>query len=112
MAWIHTIPDDEWDGELGDLYAAVVDKTYGRVDEIMAIHSLDPKGLNAHLALYNSPSSPSHSSSGIVSIHATTCSFSSRSDGTCRRISVPDVVIMTAKVDTWTLYSLTPTGQR
>lgn len=54
MAWIQTIPDDEWDGELGDLYAAVVDKTYGRVDEIMAIHSLDPKTLKAHLALYNS----------------------------------------------------------
>lgn len=54
MAWIQTIPDDEWEGELGDLYDTVVDKAYGRVDEIMAIHSLDPKTLKAHLGLYNS----------------------------------------------------------
>lgn len=54
MAWIETVPDDEWDGELGELYGAVVDKAYGRVDEIMAIHSLDPKGLKAHLGMYNS----------------------------------------------------------
>jgi alkylhydroperoxidase family enzyme len=54
MAWIETVPDDEWDGKLGELYDGVVDKTYGRVDEIMAIHSLDPKGLEAHTALYAS----------------------------------------------------------
>lgn len=54
MAWIESIPDDQWDGELGELYGKVVDKTYGRVDEIMAIHSLDPRGLEAHAALYAS----------------------------------------------------------
>ncbi|GBE24393.1 hypothetical protein BMS3Bbin02_00664 [bacterium BMS3Bbin02] len=54
MAWIETVPDDEWDGKLGELYDGVVDKTYGRVDEIMAVHSLDPKGLEAHATLYAS----------------------------------------------------------
>ncbi|VAW09713.1 hypothetical protein MNBD_ACTINO02-3203 [hydrothermal vent metagenome] len=54
MAWIETVPDDEWDGKLGELYERVVDKTYHRVDEIMAIHSLDPRGLEAHAALYAS----------------------------------------------------------
>jgi alkylhydroperoxidase family enzyme len=54
VAWIETIPDDQWDGKLGKLYGKVVDKTYRRVDEIMAIHSLDPRGLEAHAALYAS----------------------------------------------------------
>lgn len=48
------MPDDEWDGELADLYPAVVDPTHGRVDHIMAIHSLNPTGLAAHDALYRS----------------------------------------------------------
>lgn len=54
VAWIETVPDDEWEGKLGELYGVVVDKAHGRVDEIMAIHSLDPTGLKAHLGLYNS----------------------------------------------------------
>ncbi len=52
MAWIRTIREDEWDGELADLYAGVVDRTAGRVDNIMQIHSLNPKALAAHNALY------------------------------------------------------------
>ena len=36
------------------LYDAVVDRTYGRVDQIMAIHSLNPQALAAHNALYTS----------------------------------------------------------
>ncbi len=52
MAWIG-IPDDRtWDGELAALRPEVVDPRYGRVDNIMAIHGLDPGGMRAHLALY------------------------------------------------------------
>jgi len=54
MARIETIPDDSWDGELGVLHARVVDPTYGRVDNIIAVHSLNPKGLAAHQGLYAS----------------------------------------------------------
>ncbi len=53
-AWIGIIPDVEWsetDG-LAEQYEAVLDATYGRVDNIMAIHSLNPAGLAAHNALY------------------------------------------------------------
>jgi len=55
MAWIDTVPDDEWiRGPLEDLYAKVVDPTHGRVDHIMSIHSLNPKALGAHLGVYGS----------------------------------------------------------
>jgi len=56
VAWIETVPDDQWANQegLADQYDAVVDKTYGRVDQIMAIHSLNPAGLAAHNALYMS----------------------------------------------------------
>lgn len=52
MGWIETVPEDEWDGDLAPLYEHVVDPTYGRVDNIMAIHSLNPQGLAAHQGLY------------------------------------------------------------
>lgn len=56
MAWIESVPDEQWKNRegLADQYDAVVDKTYGRVDQIMAIHSLNPAGLAAHNALYTS----------------------------------------------------------
>lgn len=54
MAWIRTIPEDEADGELRRLYEACVDPESGAVDNILKIHSLDPEGLAAHLALYRS----------------------------------------------------------
>ena len=56
MAWIEIVPDDEWaDNEaLNDLYEGVVDKDHGRVDHIMSIHSLNPRGLAAHNTLYQS----------------------------------------------------------
>lgn len=56
MAWIRTIPDDEWpqDDALASLYGEVVDRAYGRVDNIMAIHSLNPRALAAHSGLYRS----------------------------------------------------------
>ncbi len=54
MAWIRVIDDREWtEGELAELHGSVVDRTAGRVDNIMAIHSLDPGSMRAHLALYS-----------------------------------------------------------
>lgn len=54
MAWIETIREDEWQGDLAELYGAVVDKQHGRVDNIMQIHSHNPRALAAHNALYTS----------------------------------------------------------
>lgn len=54
MAWIETVPDDEWDGELAELRPAVVDRDNGRVDHIMAVHSLNPRAMAAHQSLYAS----------------------------------------------------------
>lgn len=56
MAWIRVIDDGDWadDGELAPLHERVVDPTYGRVDNIMAIHSLNPRSLAAHDVLYRS----------------------------------------------------------
>jgi len=55
MSWIETIPDHEWtNGELGELHPQVVDRANGRVDNIMSIHSLNPKGMAAHASLYGS----------------------------------------------------------
>jgi len=54
MGWIDTIREDEWEGDLADLYGDVVDRFHSRVDNIMQIHSLNPKALAAHAALYAS----------------------------------------------------------
>jgi alkylhydroperoxidase family enzyme len=54
VAWIDTIREDEWGGELAALYERVVDKSADRVDNIMQIHSLNPRALAAHDALYRS----------------------------------------------------------
>ncbi len=54
MARITVIPDDAWDGPLGELYPRVVDRTWGRVDNILAIHSLNPRSMAAHQGLYES----------------------------------------------------------
>ncbi len=56
MAWINKIPDEKWSETpgLAEQYDSVVDSDYGRIDEIMAIHSLNPTGLAAHNALYTS----------------------------------------------------------
>ena len=52
MPWIEVIPDDEWDGELADLRPLVVDPKADKVDNIMSIHSLNPRALAAHNELY------------------------------------------------------------
>jgi alkylhydroperoxidase family enzyme len=58
MAWIHVVPELEAKGELAELYdelyAPYPDESRGQLDNILQIHSLDPKGLRAHLALYRS----------------------------------------------------------
>ena len=54
MAWIRTIREDEWEGPLADLYGQVVDDAYGRVDNVMQIHSLNPNAMAGHLAVYGS----------------------------------------------------------
>lgn len=54
MAWIETVREDEWAGELAGLYDRVADKAAGRVDNIMQIHSLNPSALAAHDVLYRS----------------------------------------------------------
>lgn len=56
MAHIATVPDEDWsdDSALSELYEQVVDPLYGRVDNIMSIHSLNPRGLAAHQGLYSS----------------------------------------------------------
>jgi len=52
MARIEVIPDDDWVGPLGELYPRVVDPAYGRVDHILAIHSLNLSSMAAHQGLY------------------------------------------------------------
>ena len=54
LARITFIPDDAWDGDLGELYPRVVDRTYGRVDNILAIQSLNPRSMAAHQGLLES----------------------------------------------------------
>jgi alkylhydroperoxidase family enzyme len=53
-SFIGMVPDKDWssDEALAEKYDDVVDKAFGRVDNIMAIHSLNPAGLAAHNALY------------------------------------------------------------
>jgi alkylhydroperoxidase family enzyme len=54
MSWIEVVDDTTWDGELGDLRNRVVDPGSGRVDHIMSVHSLNPRGMAAHDAVYRS----------------------------------------------------------
>ena len=54
MARITVIVDDDWDGELGELYPRVVGPAWGPVNHILAIHSLNPRSMAAHQGLYES----------------------------------------------------------
>lgn len=54
MAWIETVREDAWDGDLAPLRERVVDSEHDRVDNIMQIHSLNPNALAAHDLLYRS----------------------------------------------------------
>ncbi len=52
MSWIDTFSDDDWPDELADVRESVSDPGTGRIDNIMAVHSIDPASLRAHLTLY------------------------------------------------------------
>jgi alkylhydroperoxidase family enzyme len=52
MAWIEIVEESGATGTLRDLYSRMVDPEYGRVDNILRIHSLHPEGLRTHYELY------------------------------------------------------------
>lgn len=52
-AWIEIIPEDEADGLLRELYDQEMDKRHNVVDNILKVHSLNPKALRAHANLYH-----------------------------------------------------------
>ncbi len=54
MAWIKTLREDRWTGDLASLYETVIDREHGRVDNIMQIHSLNPHSMKPHQGLYMS----------------------------------------------------------
>jgi len=58
MAWIRVVPELYAEGDLlalyDELYAPYPGEPRGQLDNILQIHSLDPKSLRAHLALYRS----------------------------------------------------------
>ena len=54
MAWVETIREDEWSGDLEQLRDRVADRAHDRVDNIMQVHSLNARGMAAHEALYAS----------------------------------------------------------
>lgn len=51
MAYIRVIDEDEAEGELFDVYDKV-QKTRGRLSNVLRIESLNPRGLRRHLDLY------------------------------------------------------------
>lgn len=51
MAWIETIPPEDADGRLARIYGRVQSSS-GQVDAILQAHSLRPRTLEGHLALY------------------------------------------------------------
>jgi alkylhydroperoxidase family enzyme len=52
MAWIKVVDDKSADEQLARTYKEMADPAYGRVDNIMQIHSLHPEGMLAHWQLY------------------------------------------------------------
>ena len=52
-AWIRTVPQDEAESELSELYRLVLDPHSGQLDHILQVHSLHPAGLRAHFDLYS-----------------------------------------------------------
>ena len=51
MAWIKVIDEEEAEGQLKKMYESLRDPR-GHVDNILRIHSLNPRGLRAHLDIY------------------------------------------------------------
>lgn len=52
MAWIRVVDEDRAGAELRALYVRTRDPATGQLDNILAVHSLHPSGLAAHLELY------------------------------------------------------------
>lgn len=52
--WIEGVDEEDAPQELKQLYDRVRDPRTGQLDNIMAVHGLDPEGLEAHFALYGS----------------------------------------------------------
>ena len=51
MSWIRVIPEEEAEGKLAEAYGEVA-RHRGKVSRIMAVHSLAPEAMAAHLDLY------------------------------------------------------------
>jgi alkylhydroperoxidase family enzyme len=51
-AWIATVDEKEATDELGRAYAECADPTTGRAAHIMKVHSLNPRSMLDHRALY------------------------------------------------------------
>ena len=51
MAWIHMIPEEEASGRLAELYKKYTEP-WGGVDNVLKIHSLNPRSMEAHFNLY------------------------------------------------------------
>ena len=58
MSFIATVAPDEAEDALARLYERVLDPHTGQLDNIMRIHSLHPRGLEAHQALYSAVMRP------------------------------------------------------
>lgn len=51
MAYIKTIHESDAEGELAEVYSALA-RSRGKVANIMKVHSLNPRAMQAHLELY------------------------------------------------------------
>jgi alkylhydroperoxidase family enzyme len=51
-AWIRMVSEGEADLRLSALYDEMVDPRNGRVDHILAVHSLHPEGMASHHSVY------------------------------------------------------------
>ncbi len=51
-AWIKIIPEDQAQGRLAELYGKWMDPQHQCVDNILRVHSLNPKSLETHAELY------------------------------------------------------------
>jgi hypothetical protein len=51
-AWIMTIDEEDASDDLARAYAECADSTTGRAANIMKVHSLSPRSMLAHRALY------------------------------------------------------------
>ncbi len=58
MSWIDTIAPADADTELTEIYRQVLDPSTGELDNIMRVHSLHPRGLAAHQAVYRAVMRP------------------------------------------------------